>query len=93
VHPASDALVLNPVNPISLSVRPLVIPSSAVCRMRTVGAPARLLFDGKPHADTVLQAGEVLELKRSRWVTRFVRVGKVGFVDALREKLGWRGKV
>jgi NAD+ kinase len=98
VHPASDALVLNPVNPISLSVRPLVIPSSAVCRVRTVGAPVRLLFDGKPHESkphetTVLRPGEFLELKRSRWVTRFVRTSKVGFVDALREKLGWRGKV
>lgn len=91
LHPATQAFVLNPVNPTSLSVRPLVIPAEAVCHIHSAShCPVSLVFDGRSHG--MLQPDERLELKRSRYITPFVRTGAAGFVDALQEKLGWTGK-
>lgn len=91
LHPATQAFVLNPVNPTSLSVRPLIIPAEALCRIHSASQCAvGIVFDGR--SNRMLEAGEFLELKRSRFVTPFVRTGAAGFVDALQEKLGWTGK-
>jgi len=91
LHPATQAFVLNPVNPTSLSVRPLVIPAEAVCLIHSAANCAvGLVFDGR--SNRRLEPGEHLLLKRSHFVTSFVRTGASGFVDALQEKLGWTGK-
>ena len=91
LHPATQAFVLNPVNPTSLSVRPLVISADAVCRIASATpCPVGLVFDGR--STRLLAGDEQLELKRSSFVTPFVRTGAAGFVDALQEKLGWTGK-
>lgn len=91
LHPATQAFVLNPVNPTSLSVRPLVISAESVCRIHSASrCSVELVFDGRFRR--LMNAGEYLELRRSQWVTPFVRTGAAGFVDALQEKLGWTGK-
>lgn len=91
LHPATHAFVLNPVNPTSLSVRPLVIPAEAELRIHSATRCAvGLVFDGR--SPRPLVTGEFLVLKRSKWITPFVRTGAAGFVDALQEKLGWTGK-
>jgi NAD+ kinase len=38
-----------------------------------------------------MQPGEHIELSKSKSVTTFIRM-QHGFMDALREKLGWTGK-
>jgi NAD+ kinase len=92
IYPSAEAFVLNPVNPRSLSVRPIVIPSSSVCKIKCVpGSTAEMVFDGH----FTEQLGEKTELRicRSRWATRFAHTSDSGFVPALREKLGWTGKL
>lgn len=92
IHPATPAVVLTPVAPSSLSVRPLVLSlSSKKLQMKSaVDGPLDLVFDGR--TTIVLKPNDVLTLAESKSVTTFIRLRHTGFVGALREKLGWTGK-
>jgi NAD+ kinase len=92
LHPTTNAFVLNPVNPCSLSVRPLVISAdhSELVLQECNGLPLRIVVDGQP--GPILEPGCRLVLRKSKWVTHFVQNHQSGFVEALREKLGWTGK-
>lgn len=91
-HPSTSAVVLTPVAPSSLSVRPLVLSltkkklqiSSAIDR------PLDLVFDGRISHE--MKVGDEVVLVESKSVTTFIRMKHTGFVGALREKLGWTGK-
>ncbi|GBU24252.1 NAD kinase [Fibrobacteria bacterium R8-3-H12] len=92
IYPSAEAFVLNPVNPMSLSVRPIIIPSSCICKIKCVsGSTAEMVFDG--HFTEELSDKAELLICRSRHITRFAHTDDSGFVKALREKLGWTGKV
>jgi len=95
IYPSAEAFVLNPVNPMSLSVRPIIIPSSSVCKIKCIpGSTAEMVFDG--HFKETLKQDSELVIRRSSSVTRFAHIGEggeSGFVQALREKLGWTGKM
>ena len=92
IHPATPAVVLTPVAPGSLSVRPLVLSlSSKKLQMKSaVERPLDLVFDGR--TTVVLKPGDMVTLAESKSVTTFIRMRHTGFVGALREKLGWTGK-
>jgi len=92
IHPATPAVVLTPVAPSSLSVRPLVLSlSPKKLQMKSaVDGPLDLVFDGR--TTIVLKPNDVVTLSESKSVTTFIRMRHTGFVGALREKLGWTGK-
>lgn len=91
IHPSTSAFVLTPLAPSSLSVRPLIIPASAICQISSVSdSSLNLVFDGR--INNTLEARDKLVLSQSESVTTFIRMKNTGFVDALREKLGWTGK-
>jgi NAD kinase len=50
-----------------------------------------MVFDGK-FTERLNEKAELI-IRRSRYVTRFANIGGSGFVQALREKLGWAGKM
>jgi NAD+ kinase len=92
IYPSAEAFVLNPVNPMSLSVRPLIIPSPSVCKIKCIPkSTAEMVFDG--HFSEKPGEKAELRIRCSRHVTRFAQIGDSGFVHALREKLGWTGKM
>ena len=91
IHPSTSAFVLTPLAPSSLSVRPLIIPASAICQISSVpDSSLNLVFDGR--INNTLESHDKLVLSQSESVTTFIRMKNTGFVDALREKLGWTGK-
>ena len=85
-------MVLTPVAPGSLSVRPLVLSlSSKKLQMKSaVEKTLDLVFDGRTTVE--LLPGDEVCLAESKSVTTFIRMRHTGFVGALREKLGWTGK-
>ena len=92
IHPSTPAVVITPVAPGSLSVRPLVVSlTSKKLQMKSaVERPLDLVFDGRTTVE--LMPGDVVSLAESKSVTTFIRMRHTGFVGALREKLGWTGK-
>lgn len=92
IHPSTEAVVLTPVAPSSLSVRPLVLSlTDKQLRLSSaVKCSLDLVFDGRITQE--MKDGEYVLLSKSKLVTTFIRMRHTGFVGALREKLGWTGK-
>ena len=88
LHPAVPALALVPLNPHTLSARPVSVADRSTIELRLVRAlDARAYFDGVAHAD--LAEGDRLILKRSEDVLRFVHPPGYRYFATLREKLRW----
>lgn len=88
LHPAVPGLTLVPLNPHTLSARPVSV--SDRCTIEIVlehALDARAHFDGVGLAD--MAEGDRLELKRSADVVRFVHPPGYHYFTTLREKLGW----
>jgi NAD+ kinase len=94
--PGVDALVITPVCPHLLTLRPMVVPGSAALTLRITGlkdgspypqAPNVLTVDGQQAVD--LSVGDELRCHRSDFTVKLVRLGGNGFFDALRTKLKW----
>jgi len=88
LHPAVPALTLVPLNPHTLSARPVSVSDRSVIEIAMVHAlDARAHFDGLALAD--MAEGDRLILKRSTDVVRFVHPPGYRYFSTLREKLGW----
>jgi NAD+ kinase len=88
LHPAVAALTLVPLNPHTLSARPVSVSDRSVIEIVMVHAlDARAHFDGLALAD--MAEGDRLVLKRSADAVRFVHPPGYRYFATLREKLGW----
>ena len=88
LHPAVPALTLVPLNPHTLSARPVSVSDRSVIEIAVVHAlDARAHFDGLALAD--MAEGDRLVLRRSADVVRFVHPPGYRYFATLREKLGW----
>jgi len=89
VHPSVRVIVLSPICPHTLSVRPIVIDDGATLafRLRSAGEELLLTLDGQ---QTVrLTVDDLVEVTRSPHFACLVRSPTLGFFDLLRTKLGW----
>jgi NAD+ kinase len=88
LHPAVPALALVPLNPHTLSARPVSVSDRSVVEISLVRAlDARAHFDGIALTD--MAEGDRLLLKRSADVVRFVHPPGYRYFATLREKLRW----
>jgi NAD+ kinase len=88
LHPAVAAFTLVPLNPHTLSARPVSVSDRSVIEIAVVHAlDARAHFDGLALAD--MAEGDRLVLRRSADMARFVHPPGYRYFATLREKLGW----
>ena len=91
--PGVDALVITPICPHLLTLRPMVVPGNADLTLRIEGPkgglpnPTILTVDGQQGVN--LNLGDELRCHRSDHTVKLVRLGGNGFFDALRSKLKW----
>lgn len=88
LHPSLPAFALVPLNPHTLSARPVSVSDRSVIEIRLMRAlDARAHFDG--FALTDLEEGDRLVLRRSADAIRFVHPPGYNYFAMLRRKLGW----
>jgi NAD+ kinase len=88
LHPAVPAFALVPLNPHTLSARPVSVSDRSVIEIKLARAEdARAHFDG--FALTDMAEGDRLVLKRSADTVRFVHPPGYRYFATLREKLRW----
>ncbi len=87
--PDVDALVVTPICPHLLTLRPIVVRGEATVTIRLEGVPSHCLLtvDGQQAID--LRLGDEVRCRRSSNTVNLVRVGESGFFEALRNKLSW----
>ncbi|HEY6488376.1 MAG: NAD(+)/NADH kinase [Terracidiphilus sp.] len=87
--PDVDALVVTPICPHLLTLRPLVVRGEAALAVRVEGVPSNCLLtvDGQQAVNLCL--GDEIRCRRSRNTVNLVRLQESGFFEALRSKLSW----
>lgn len=87
--PNVDAMVITPVCPHLLTIRPMVVRGDSEISVSIEGVPDQtfLTIDGQEAIQ--LRVGDELHCRRSEHSVKLVRMGATGFFDVLRSKLKW----
>lgn len=92
VDPELDAIVLTPINPFSLSMRPLIINANSELSVRIIPSREKcvnLTVDGQMPYELV--ANDIIKITRLEKPALLVGTSKENFYNALRFKLNWSG--
>lgn len=91
--PELEALVLTPINPHTISNRPIVLMPQKEIRVEYISdhSPVEITYDGIPCF--TMATGESLTVMRSERFFRLVCMPDHDFFATLRDKLGWSGKL
>jgi len=87
--PDVDALVVTPICPHLLTLRPIVVPGEACLTVRVEGVPTQCLLTVDGQTGFELHVGDEVRCQRSAYTVNLVRLSESGFFDALRTKLSW----
>ena len=91
VYPTVESIILTPISPHTMSVRPLVLPPSAKVTLRAEDGPEELLVTVDGQVGTTFARGETLVVSRSERAVQIVRFPGATFFARMRLKLGWGG--
>lgn len=89
LNPQLPVVVVTPICPHTLTLRPIVVPDSASVELRleTSHEEVYLTLDGQE--GTQIDYGDTIRLRRSKDVVRLVKTSDRTFYDSLRDKLRW----
>jgi NAD+ kinase len=91
VVPSLDSIVLTPISPHTLTVRPVVLPPDAEVSVRAEDGPDELLVTIDGQVGATFSPGDVLNVKRAANPVLVVRFPETTFFARMRRKLGWGG--
>ncbi|QNI34057.1 NAD(+)/NADH kinase [Alloacidobacterium dinghuense] len=89
VVPNVDALIVSPVCPHLLTLRPIVVRGDCNLSLSVEGIPDQTYLTVDGQEAIPLKVGDELRCRRSQYAVRMVRLGSNGFFDVLRSKLKW----
>jgi NAD+ kinase len=91
VLPTVHAFSITPICPHTLTNRPVIVPDSSIIEIAVRGdGSTYLTIDGQ--VGKLLQSGDRVVCRKSRYCTRLIRPADLLFFDVLREKLKWGGR-
>jgi NAD+ kinase len=87
--PDVDAMIVTPICPHLLTIRPMVVTGDAQVNLSVAGVPDQtyLTVDGQEAIE--VQVGDEVRCRRSEHTVQLVRLRTDGFFDVLRQKLKW----
>ena len=87
--PDVDVLMVTPVCPHLLTIRPMVVRGDAQLTVSVVGIPDQTFLTVDGQEAVPLKVGDELRCRRSSHSVQLLRLGANGFFDVLRSKLKW----
>ena len=91
VFPTLEALVVTPVSPHALAIRPVILPPETEVTVQAEGFPDELLVTIDGQVGSTFASGETLSIRRAEGSVMIVRFPGASFFKTLRQKLGWGG--
>jgi NAD+ kinase len=89
VMPNTDVMVLNPINPHTLTTRPLVLPSDKSLKVTVKEQQHEVLFSYDGEIYEIQAYPFVVEIRRSNFTIDLVELPDQSYFDTLRNKLMW----
>jgi NAD+ kinase len=93
VFPTLETIVVTPVSPHTLAIRPVILPSSVEVTLQADDGPEELLVTVDGQVGTSFAAGETLSVRRANGGVLIIRFPGTNFFTTLRQKLGWGGLI
>jgi NAD+ kinase len=87
--PDVDAMVVTPICPHLLTLRPIVVRGDALLTVRVEGVPSAALLTVDGQLAVELHRGDEVRCQRSSHTVKLVRLSEGSFFEALRNKLSW----
>ena len=89
VMPRVDCMVVTPICPHLLTIRPMVMPGESNLTIRVEGMPSQIVLtvDGQEAVD--LEVGDQVQCRRSNATVKLLRLHPNGLFSVLRSKLKW----
>lgn len=88
LYPTSDALVINPICPHNLNVRPFVIPDHYTINLRLEARSDRCLLNLDSRS-VAIDGQSTITIQRARFTVKMVQLEHSDFLNTLRTKLSW----
>jgi len=87
LEPTLDAILLTPLNPHTMSMRPMVLDATEVVRVEVTSAPSGVMVTVDGQSGVEMRADEHIEVRRDSRPTRLIVPRDYDFFSLLREKL------
>lgn len=87
VMPESDVIILTPICPHSLTLRPMIIGGGKAVRLDVLAGSARMAVDGQSFVD--VPAGCTVSIRRAAHPVRVARFRDKTYFDILHKRLNW----
>lgn len=91
VYPTLDTILVTPVSPHTLAIRPMILPASSDVTLQADDGPEELLVTIDGQVGTTFAPGETLSVRRAQGDVLIIRFPGTSFFTTLRQKLGWGG--
>ncbi len=91
VVPTVESIIITPISPHTLGIRPLVIPPDGEVTVEANESPTELLVTVDGQVGTKFVKGEKLKVRKADNPVRIVRFPGTTFFERMRVKLGWGG--
>jgi NAD+ kinase len=88
VMPHSNNLIITPVSPHNLNVRPLVVSDNCTITLE-VESRSNYFMASLDSRSTIIQSGFKLQIKKENFVAKLIKFDGYNFVNTLRKKLNW----
>ncbi|MGH7717360.1 MAG: NAD(+)/NADH kinase [Gemmatimonadaceae bacterium] len=93
VVPSFESIVVTPISPHTLAVRPVVLPPDSEITVKAEDGPEELLVTVDGQVGAMFTAGDTLHVERSDRPVLIVRFRDYTFFSRMRRKLGWGGHI
>ncbi|MCW5899468.1 MAG: NAD kinase [Flavobacteriales bacterium] len=88
LYPTGEALVINPISPHNLNVRPFVVPDHYTIRLRLEARQDRCLLNLDARSVTI-DGQSTVTIRRAPFTVKLVQLDGQDFLHTLRTKLNW----
>jgi NAD+ kinase len=92
VVPTLETIIVTPISPHTLAIRPVVLPGNAHVGVQADGASDEVMITVDGQVGTIFRSGETLNVCNAGATIKIVRFPGASFFATLREKLGWGGR-
>jgi NAD+ kinase len=89
VMPGTDVMVLNPINPHTLTTRPLILPSDKELSIVSPASGTEVIFSKDGENSDITGRELVVKIKRSAFTIDLIKLPGQTYFDTLRAKLMW----
>lgn len=93
VMPRVEAIILTPICPHSLSMRPCVIPPSSAVEVEMIACDDKTVISTDGHRAFSMAEGQVAEIRTAGIRAVLVDVSKYSYYEILGKKMHWAGRV